>query len=196
MLVMLLMTISASAAPIEDGDTYNRLDMCRTLLDDENCSRTMPIFHKLYPVTKIGDRLIIRVNPESRPHYGIHSDFLPYNCHVIRRDQPTTEDNAFVLGGCPRKSNVAIYHSKAPVRIQFTMRDVLDGYGLQMSGNYTVKCVVGECSRKEGSTINRCPDYDHCEKGDPWHPDLSYVNVHQLPAYINLQYYPMYRTAK
>ncbi|EYC32958.1 hypothetical protein Y032_0002g530 [Ancylostoma ceylanicum] len=176
-------------------DDNVRLDMCRTLLEDEMCDRTMPILDGHYPVTKLNDRLIIRVNPGQWPHYGIHSVFLPYNCHVLKQGEPTTEENAFILGGCPHKINVAIYQSKDPVRIQFTMRDVLGEFRSQMSGNYTVKCVVAECSRKDGSTINKCPDYDHCEKGEQWHPDLLYVTVSELPALLRLRYYPMYRSA-
>ncbi|KHJ99712.1 hypothetical protein OESDEN_00319 [Oesophagostomum dentatum] len=156
---LLFVAISVSAFPAKNGNDIMTLDLCRTLLEEEMCDRTMPVLDGHYPVTKLDDRLVVRVNPAPRPHYGVHSEFLPYNCHVLRQREPTTEENAFVLAGCPHKTNVAIYHSKVPVRIQFTMQDVLSEFLSQMSGNYTVKCVIGECSRKEGSTINVRPNY-------------------------------------
>ncbi|ETN68995.1 hypothetical protein NECAME_01105 [Necator americanus] len=194
MLTMLLsLTMAMPAVTAKINDDHIRLDMCRTLLEDELCDQTMPIHDGHYPVTKLNDRLIVRVNPG--PHYGIHSEYLPYNCHVLKEGESTTEENAFVLGGCPHKTNVAIYQSKVPVRIEFTMQDVLSEFRTQMSGDYIVKCIIGECSRKEGSAINKCPDYDHCEKGEAWNPDILHVNIHQIPAYIKLRHYPMYRSA-
>ncbi|KAE9413791.1 hypothetical protein Angca_000188 [Angiostrongylus cantonensis] len=171
-----------------------QLDMCRTLLDDEMCDRTMPILNGYYPATKMNDRLVVRFKPDPFPIL-LSSEFLPYNCHVLRDGEETTEDNAFVLAGCPWKMNVAIYQSKVPVRVQFIMQDVLGEFRSQMSGNYIVKCAVAECSRNESTTFNKCPDYDHCEKGAKWNPDVLHVNVHQIPAIIKMRFYPMYKSA-
>ncbi|KAK6033178.1 hypothetical protein OSTOST_00609 [Ostertagia ostertagi] len=187
-------------------DAPVRLDMCRTLLEDEKCNRTMPIMNGHYPATKPDDRLVVRISPDRGKYFTTSTEFYPYNCHILKNGELTTEENAFVLGGCPHKKNVAIYQSKIPIRVEFTMRDVLEEFQTQMSGNYIVKCVVAECSRMKSynflwyvipycSSLQKCPAYDHCERGIEWNPGVQHVNVYQTPAAIKMRFYPMYQSA-
>ncbi|KAK5979384.1 hypothetical protein GCK32_000621 [Trichostrongylus colubriformis] len=188
-----VVSLMAVASTARIDNTTVRLDMCRTLLDDEKCNRTMPITHGHYPVTKPDDRLILRISSDRNRHSKFPTVLYPYNCHILKDGEITTEENAFVLGGCPNKKNVAIYQTKTPIRVKFTMLDVLDDLRTQMSGNYIVKCVVAECSRK--SSYKKCPAYDHCEGGIQWNPGVEEVNVYQTPAAIKIRFYPMYQSA-
>uniref|UniRef100_A0A1I7WWU8 ZP domain-containing protein n=1 Tax=Heterorhabditis bacteriophora TaxID=37862 RepID=A0A1I7WWU8_HETBA len=100
-----------------------------------------------------------------------------------------------VLSRCPYKPNVAIYKSKVPLRVEFTLRDILGEYRSQMSGNYYVKCVVAECTRKEGTILSPCPDYDHCDRMEEWNPDIFFVGMGSTPAHFRLRLYQHYRRA-
>ncbi|XGW32692.1 hypothetical protein V3C99_017322 [Haemonchus contortus] len=193
MFIMSLMSLMVTTTATKRNDTAIRLDMCRTLLEAEKCNRTMPIMNGHYPATSLTDRLVIRISPDRGQHFTIPTVLYPYNCHILKDDELTTEENAFVLGGCPHKKNVAIYQSKTPILVKFTMLDVLEDFQTRMSGNYIVKCIVAECSRI--SSANRCPTSDHCERGIQWNPGVQYVNVYQTPGVIKLRFYPMYQSA-
>ncbi|VDL74673.1 unnamed protein product [Nippostrongylus brasiliensis] len=171
--------------------------MCRTLLEDEMCERTMPIMKGFYPITKIDDRLVLRIKPDRTrgKRFALSTTYLPYNCHVLKSNETMTQDDAFVWQGCPSKAGVAIYQSKATTMVEFVLMNVLSGYRSQISGNYVVTCVIVECSRHHRSTTNRCPNYDHCEQGTQWIPALENVDVLRTPATIRMRFYPMYQSA-
>uniref|UniRef100_A0A1I7WX12 Secreted protein n=1 Tax=Heterorhabditis bacteriophora TaxID=37862 RepID=A0A1I7WX12_HETBA len=55
-----------TTGPSYRDDKDLRLDVCRSLLDQEMCDRSMPINHGHYPLVRPSERLVIRVNGNQR----------------------------------------------------------------------------------------------------------------------------------